>query len=74
MTHNIIGSKRRENEHELKSLSRQILINFPQFSKHLAKAGLEDTKTGNNRRSSKIDFIINTMHIQGINAVIIANT
>lgn len=42
MTHSIIGSKRRENEHELKSLSRQILMNFPSFSKHLAKAGLEE--------------------------------
>lgn len=48
-------------------------MNFPLFSKHLAKPGFEDTKTGNNGGSSKIDFRLNAVHIQWRNTILIAS-
>lgn len=39
-------------------------MNFPWLSKHVAKPGFEDTKTGNNGGSSEIDLKINTMHME----------
>ena len=63
MTHDITRSKRKW-EHELRSIRGQILMNFPLFSKHLAKPGFENTKTGNNGGSSKMDFKMNAVDIE----------
>lgn len=55
------------------SIRGQILMNFPLLTKHLAKPEFEDTKTGNNGRSSKTEFRLKAVHIQGRNTIIIAN-